>query len=137
MCGIAGVVNYKEKPDQHIVKEMNRIMRHRGPDGEGLFVDQNIVLGHVRLSIIDVEGSKQPLSNENGFVWVTFNGEIYNYKELRKELLAKGHQFKTQGDTETLVHLYEEHGLDMVNYLQGMFAFAIWDKKKQKLLTWD
>jgi len=134
MCGIAGIVNYKEKPDQHIVAEMTCVMRHRGPDGEGIFADQNSALGHVRLSIIDVEGSKQPLSNEDGCVWVTFNGEIYNYKELRKQLLAKGHQFKTQGDTETLVHMYEEYGQDMVNHLQGMFAFAIWDKRKRKLL---
>jgi len=134
MCGIAGIINYEEKPDQGIVTEMIRVMRHRGPDGEGIFVDQNSALGHVRLSIIDVEGSKQPLSNEDGCVWVTFNGEIYNYKELRKKLLAKGHQFKTQGDTETLVHMYEEYGEQMLPLLQGMFAFAIWDKNTRKLL---
>ncbi|MCK4787418.1 MAG: asparagine synthase (glutamine-hydrolyzing) [Desulfobacteraceae bacterium] len=134
MCGIAGIVNYKEEPDKYIVAEMMHIMRHRGPDGEGIFVDQNSVLGHVRLSIIDVEGSKQPLSNEDETIWITFNGEIYNYKELREKLLAKGHQFRTQGDTETLVHLYEEYGADMVHHLQGMFAFAIWDKSNHKLL---
>lgn len=134
MCGIAGIVNYKEEPDKYIVAEMMRVMRHRGPDGEGIFVDQNSVLGHVRLSIIDVEGSEQPLSNEDETIWITFNGEIYNYKELRAKLLTKGHRFKTQGDTETLVHLYEEYSQEMVHHLQGMFAFAIWDKNNHELL---
>jgi asparagine synthase (glutamine-hydrolysing) len=134
MCGIAGIVNYKTDPDRYIVTEMMHIMRHRGPDGEGLFADKGVVLGHMRLSIIDVEGSKQPMSNEDESVWITFNGEIYNYKELREKLLAKGHHFKTQGDTETLVHLYEEYDLEMVNHLKGMFAFGIWDRENRKLL---
>lgn len=134
MCGIAGIVNFKEIPGQHIVEDMMHVMKHRGPDGEGLYVDQNSVLGHVRLSIIDVEGSKQPLSNEDESVWITFNGEIYNYLELRDDLISRDHIFHTNGDTEVLVHLYEEYGERMLQFLQGMFAFAIWDKKKQELL---
>jgi asparagine synthase (glutamine-hydrolysing) len=135
MCGIAGIINLSsQRVDCDIVRRMNEVIKHRGPDDEGIMDDGNVVLGHVRLSIIDVQGSRQPLSNEDGNVWTTFNGEIYNYKELRYLLLNKGHIFKTKGDTEVLVHLYEEYGQEMVNYLQGMFAFAIWDKKKQILL---
>jgi len=134
MCGIAGIVNYSmDRPDRRIVEDMMDVMRHRGPDGEGVFIDRHVALGHVRLSIIDVAGSRQPLANEDDSIWVTFNGEIYNYRELREELLAKGHRLRTQGDTETLVHLYEEHGPEMVHRLIGMFAFAIWDKKRRQL----
>ena len=135
MCGVAGIVDfYNERLDRSIIQRMNDVMRHRGPDGEGIFKDRHVIFGHVRLSIIDIEGSKQPLSNEDDSVWVTFNGEIYNYKELRKLLIDKHHIFKTKGDTEVLVHLYEEHGEEMVHYLQGMFAFGLWDKRKQMLL---
>lgn len=135
MCGIAGIVNFAvDQLDRRVMKDMIHVLRHRGPDGDGIFGDSNVVLGHVRLSIIDVEGSKQPLANEDESIWTTFNGEIYNYPELRKTLTAMGHRFKTNGDTETLVHLYEEYGEDMVHHLQGMFAFAIWDKQKQLLL---
>src|SRR3989339_1014818 len=135
MCGIAGIVNF-EKSDAgcEFMPQMLEVMRHRGPDGSGMYTDENVVLGHVRLSIIDVAGSKQPLCNEDKSIWVTFNGEIYNYRQLREELLAKDHLFRTKGDTETLVHLYEEYGDDMVNHLQGMFAFAIWDTRYRKLL---
>jgi len=135
MCGIAGIVNFSDDHlDRKIVEDMINVLRHRGPDDDGIFSDRHVVLGHVRLSIIDVEGSKQPLSNENGSIWVTFNGEIYNYPELRKDLMGKGHRFKTKGDTETLVHLYEEYGAEMVHHLQGMFTFGLWDKQKQLLL---
>jgi asparagine synthase (glutamine-hydrolysing) len=135
MCGIAGIVNFTaENVHQDVVKNMMRVLRHRGPDDDGMFVDRYIALGHVRLSIVDLEGSKQPLSNENGTVWVTFNGEIYNFIGLRKNLISKGHVFKTRGDTEVLVHLYEEYGKKLVQFLQGMFAFSIWDKRKQELL---
>jgi asparagine synthase (glutamine-hydrolysing) len=135
MCGIAGIVNFSaDRVDRRIVENMVDVLRHRGPDSEGLFDDRHVVLGHVRLSIIDVAGSAQPLSNEDGSVWVAFNGEIYNYRILRRELEAKGHRLQTAGDTETLVHLYEEYGQDMVCHLRGMFAFAIWDKRKQMLL---
>jgi asparagine synthase (glutamine-hydrolysing) len=135
MCGIAGIVNFRiDQPDREIVEKMICVLRHRGPDGDGVMDDGHVVFGHVRLSIIDVEGSKQPLCNEDGTVWTTFNGEIYNYKELRQLLLSKGHILKTNGDTEVLVHLYEEYGEEMVHRLRGMFAFAIWDKQKQLLL---
>jgi len=134
MCGIAGIVNLMAgPPDRGIVQSMLDVMRHRGPDGEGIYHDPQAALGHVRLSIIDVAGSRQPLSNEDETVWVTFNGEIYNYRELRDELQGRGHRFQTQGDTETLVHLYEEHGARMVERLIGMFAFAIWDTKRRQL----
>jgi asparagine synthase (glutamine-hydrolysing) len=134
MCGIAGIVNLVAgPPDRGIVQGMLDVMRHRGPDGEGIYSDAQAALGHVRLSIIDVAGSRQPLSNEDETVWVTFNGEIYNYRELRDELRGRGHRFQTQGDTETLVHLYEEHGAQMVDRLIGMFAFAIWDTKRRQL----
>lgn len=134
MCGICGIVNFNRKPmDREIVVQMRDVMRHRGPDGEGLVSTAHAVLGHVRLSIIDVEGSKQPLGNEDESVWVTFNGEIYNYRELREHLLGRGHCLKTSGDTETLVHLYEEYGPEMVHRLQGMFAFAIWDTNSRQL----
>ncbi len=135
MCGIAGIINYSaDQMDRKIMEGMIHVLRHRGPDDNGIFSDRHVLLGHVRLSIIDVAGSKQPLSNENGTIWVTFNGEIYNYPELRKKLIAMGHHFKTLGDTETLVHLYEEYGQEMVHHLQGMFAFAIWDREEQSLL---
>jgi len=136
MCGIAGIVNLNSlRIDIGIVRRMNDVMRHRGPDDDGVMEDGPVALGHVRLSIIDVMGSKQPLSNEDETVWTTFNGEIYNYLELRQLLLSKGHIFRTKGDTEVLVHLYEEYGEEMVHHLQGMFAFAIWDKRKQLLMA--
>jgi asparagine synthase (glutamine-hydrolysing) len=136
MCGIAGIVNFNSfKPVSDIIQRMNGIMRHRGPDDDGVMEDGPVALGHVRLSIIDVMGSKQPLSNEDETVWTTFNGEIYNYLELRQLLLSKGHIFRTNGDTEVLVHLYEAYGEEMVHHLQGMFAFAIWDKRKQLLMA--
>jgi asparagine synthase (glutamine-hydrolysing) len=134
MCGIAGIVNLQAgPPDRGVVQGMMDVMRHRGPDGEGIYRDSQATLGHVRLSIIDVEGSQQPLANEDETVWVIFNGEIYNYRELRNELQAQGHRLRTQGDTETLVHLYEDYGPEMVHRLVGMFAFAIWDKKNRQL----
>jgi asparagine synthase (glutamine-hydrolysing) len=134
MCGIAGYVSFtSKKTSSELVRKMIDVLEHRGPDGEGIFEADNVCLGHKRLSIIDVEGSRQPLSNEDGMIWVTFNGEIYNYQELRKELISKGHVLKTHGDTETLVHLYEEYGHNMVDRLIGMFAFAIWDAKKKGL----
>lgn len=136
MCGITGIVGYSSvshMSNYNLIKEMNRIINHRGPDGSGIHHESFASLGHVRLSIIDVQGSKQPLSNEDQSVWITFNGEIYNYKDLRLQLLERGHKFRTQGDTEVLVHLYEEYGVDMLSYLQGMFSFAILDKKKKRL----
>jgi asparagine synthase (glutamine-hydrolysing) len=134
MCGIAGIVNLPAGPPQPgVIAGMLDVMRHRGPDGEGVYRDLQATLGHVRLSIIDVAGSRQPLANEDETVWVSFNGEIYNYRALRDELQTQGHRFRTQGDTETLVHLYEDYGPEMVSRLIGMFAFAIWDKQKRQL----
>lgn len=130
MCGICGIILPKHKvvskPD---IEKMNTAMMHRGPDGEGFFINGNVGLGHRRLSIIDLEGGTQPISNEDGSVIVVFNGEIYNYQELTESLIAQGHQFKTHSDTETLVHLYEQYGAGMLEQLRGMFAFAIHDRR--------
>ena len=120
---------------------MTDAIRHRGPDAEGHYLrhisesqQTGVALGHRRLSIIDVDGSPQPLGNEDDSIQIVFNGEIYNYRELRESLLAAGHQFRTNGDTEVIVHLYEQHGLDFVRHLRGMFALAIWDSNKQQLV---
>jgi asparagine synthase (glutamine-hydrolysing) len=134
MCGIAGFVNREGiAADRDILARMTATLAHRGPDGDGLFCEGPAGLGHRRLSIIDVAGGAAPMSNEDGTVWVTFNGEIYNDPELRSWLLARGHLFRTNCDTETLVHLYEEHGPDFVSELNGMFALAIWDIPRQRL----
>jgi asparagine synthase (glutamine-hydrolysing) len=134
MCGICGIINiYKRPVDPAILKSMTNALSHRGPDGEGSKVFENIGLGHRRLSIIDISRGGQPLSNETGEIWITFNGEIYNYKELKRDLLKKGHVFKTDSDTEVIVHLYEEYESSCVNKLEGMFAFAIYDKRKHVL----
>jgi asparagine synthase (glutamine-hydrolysing) len=114
--------------------QMSAAIHHRGPDDKGFYVNQQVGLANVRLSIIDLDSGKQPISNEDETVWIVFNGEIYNYPELRRRLLEKGHHFKTQSDTEVIVHLYEEKGIACVKELRGMFAFAIWDTKSQQLL---
>ncbi len=133
MCGICGKLNFdrdaKVSPTQ--IRAMAETIIHRGPDDEGYFIAGQVGLGFRRLSIIDLATGHQPLSNEDGTVWITFNGEIYNYEELRNYLLAKGHAFKTQTDTEVIVHLYEEFGTDCVEKLRGMFAFAIWDASRR------
>ncbi len=116
-----------------LVKEMADAIIHRGPDDEGFYVSGQIGLGFRRLSIIDLSGGHQPLSNEDGTVWIVFNGEIYNYQDLRRELIAKGHTFRTKSDTEVIVHLYEEYGTDCVRHLRGMFGFAIWDARERSL----
>jgi asparagine synthase (glutamine-hydrolysing) len=136
MCGICGIVSFDRfrTVEPRLVKAMADSIRHRGPDDEGLYDGGQAVLGHRRLSIIDLHSGHQPIANEDGTVWIVFNGEIYNYRELRQALVAKGHQFKTQSDTETIVHLYEEYGADCVRHLRGMFAFAIWDVRHKKLL---
>ncbi|MFN7925402.1 MAG: asparagine synthase (glutamine-hydrolyzing) [Bryobacteraceae bacterium] len=134
MCGIAGFVTEETvRPDRPLLKRMCDRIAHRGPDDYGEWTDNRAALGHRRLSIIDLAGGHQPLGNEDGTVQVVFNGEIYNYLELSKDLMAKGHRFATHSDTETLVHLWEEVGERMPEYLNGMFAFAIWDQKKQQL----
>lgn len=135
MCGICGQFNYLHgKPaDGPLVKTMADTLVHRGPDAEGFYVKDNIALGHRRLSIIDLEGGRQPIFNEDKTVVVIYNGEIYNFLELRQELIAKGHKFSTRTDTEVIVHLYEDQGIDLVKNLRGMFAFALWDAKKRDL----
>lgn len=136
MCGICGIVAFDRDRtvEPHVVKAMADSIRHRGPDDDGLYAAGQVVLGHRRLSIIDVAGGRQPICNEDGTVWIVFNGEIYNFRELRKELVAKGHGFRTNSDTEVIVHLYEEYGPDCVSQLRGMFAFAIWDERNCTLL---
>lgn len=136
MCGICGVFNYGtgEPADPAALKRAAAAMAHRGPDDEGFYLDGAMGLGNRRLSIIDLPGGHQPLSNEDQSLWITFNGEIYNYRELRPDLLARGHQFRTHSDTETILHLYEEYGLNFLDRLRGMFAFAIWDGRKRRLL---
>ena len=136
MCGICGIFNFgSQSPvNSATLKRATDAMVHRGPDDEGFYLDRELGLGNRRLSIIDLPGGHQPLSNEDQSVWITFNGEIYNYRELRKELMARGHRFRTSADTETIVHLYEEYGLACLEYLRGMFAFALWDSRQRKLL---
>ncbi len=135
MCGIAGVLNLDGGPvAPSEVSRMCDAMRHRGPDDEGVHAGSCAVLGMRRLSIIDLETGRQPIGNEDGSVWVVLNGEIYNFRELRKDLEGRGHVFSTLTDTETIVHLYEEHGERCVDHLRGMFAFAVWDEKRKRLL---
>ena len=108
-------------------------MAHRGPDDEGFYLDGELGLGNRRLSIIDLPGGHQPISNEDGSLWIAFNGEIYNYRELRRQLEGR-HQFRTASDTEVILHLYEEHGTGLLEHLRGMFAFALWDRRERRLL---
>ena len=134
MCGIAGFVAHAEADTAGLLRRMLGLIAHRGPDGEGAHTEPGVALGMRRLSIIDLAGGTQPIWNETGQIGVVFNGEIYNYVELRQELLAKGHTFSTQSDTEVLVHLYEELGGKMMARLRGMFAFCIYDRAKRQLL---
>ncbi|MBI4687017.1 MAG: asparagine synthase (glutamine-hydrolyzing) [Nitrospirae bacterium] len=133
MCGIAGIIDISSTPERSLIERMCRVMKHRGPDGEGYYTDNNAALGHRRLSIIDLEGGKQPMSNEDGTIWITFNGEIYNFSEIKDELSRKGHRFKTRSDTETIIHAYEEYGEECVKKFRGMFAFGLWDSKRKIL----
>ena len=134
MCGIAGFINADQtQADRETLARMTSTLHRRGPDGFGHWTNGRAALGHRRLSIIDLAGGAQPMSNEDGSIWVTFNGEIYNEPALRKSLIERGHQFQTLSDTECLVHLYEDHGPDFVKLLNGMFALAIWDIPRQRL----
>src|SRR5437879_1071230 len=135
MCGIVGIVHRERNRPvaPETLRRMCAAIRHRGPDDEGLFVDGGVGLGMRRLSIIDLSGGRQPIFNEDGSKVIVFNGEIYNYQELRRELVARGHVFRSNGDTETVLHLYEEMGPDCVTRLRGMFAFAIWDAHARTL----
>jgi asparagine synthase (glutamine-hydrolysing) len=135
MCGICGKLEFdpEARVAPRVLKSMADAIAHRGPDDEGFYIKDRIGLGFRRLSIIDLSGGHQPLSNENDSIWIVFNGEIYNYQELRAELVAQGHIFKTKSDTEVIVHLYEQYGRDCVQKLRGMFGFAIWDSVNQTL----
>lgn len=135
MCGICGMVSLKNAVslDPTLLDSMGQIMSHRGPDDGGEYRAEGVGLGHRRLSIVDLSRGHQPMSNETGSVWIVFNGEIYNHAELKPGLIARGHQFRTDCDTETIIHLYEEYGEDCVNYLRGMFAFAIWNNDQKTL----
>ncbi|MEO3946853.1 asparagine synthase (glutamine-hydrolyzing) [Gorillibacterium sp. CAU 1737] len=136
MCGITGMMLFNGlAPSRETLQRMTDVIAHRGPNDSGFLTDKGVGLGFRRLSIIDIREGHQPLSNEDESVWIIFNGEIYNYKELRAMLIDRGHVFRTASDTETIVHLYEEFGEDCVAMLRGMFGFAIWDQKKRKLLA--
>lgn len=134
MCGIAGYFLRERNAELAQIGTMCDEIRHRGPDHQGYYVEGRCGIGIRRLSIIDLAGGRQPLANEDGTVWTVFNGEIYNHRELREELRARGHRFKTRCDTEVLVHLYEEQGTDGIEKLRGMFAYAIWDSRNRSLL---
>src|SRR5215467_807212 len=139
MCGINGIA-FSSKSGRLVSRAMLEAMRdvitHRGPDEEGLFIDRNVGLGHRRLSIVDVASGHQPMTNaEDGSLHITYNGEIYNHADYRESLEARGHVYATHCDTETILHLYEEHGEHCVDYLRGMFAFAIWDQRRKELFV--
>jgi asparagine synthase (glutamine-hydrolysing) len=136
MCGIAGLVAFDRLhlDDRERVTRMRDVLAHRGPDDAGVFSDERAALAHRRLSIVDLAGGHQPLANETDTVWIAFNGEIYNHGAVRAELESRGHQYKTRSDTETIVHAYEQWGDDVVNHLRGMFAFAVWDAPRRRLL---
>jgi asparagine synthase (glutamine-hydrolysing) len=134
MCGIAGMFNLDGAPvEPESLRGMIRVLSHRGPDDTGFHAENGVGLAHARLSIIDLLGGKQPMCNEDSSLWIIFNGEIFNYLELREDLLGKGHQFSTCSDTEVILHLFEEEGEDCVRYLNGQWAFAIWDNQRRRL----
>jgi asparagine synthase (glutamine-hydrolysing) len=135
MCGIAGVIQFGRdaRVDIDTIRQMCTVMSHRGPDDDGFYVSGPVGLGMRRLSIVDLARGHQPISNEDETAWIVFNGEIYNHAALREQLQARGHRYRTNSDTETIIHLYEEYGRDCVRHLRGMFAFAIWDIKNRRL----
>ena len=132
MCGYVGFTNTIDNTNVVLKKMMERI-RHRGPDGEGQYIDDGIALGHRRLSIIDLDAGAQPMYNEDGSLVIVFNGEIYNYRQIREDLVKAGHTFATNSDTEVLIHGYEEYGTDLLPKLRGMFSFVIWNKDTKEL----
>ena len=135
MCGIAGILNLSHgpAPEEPVLRRMLAMIRHRGPDGFGIYLGESVGLGNARLSIIDLGGGQQPISNEDGTLWIVFNGEIFNYVELRAELESRGHRFSTRTDTEAILHLYEELGPECLHKLNGQFALAIWDERERSL----
>src|SRR5258705_12939634 len=136
MCGIAGIVATDRVVPEDTARAvaMRDVMTYRGPAGAGLHADAQAVLAHRRLSIIDLAGGHQPLSNETGAIWVTYNGEIYNHRDVRAQLETAGHTYRTRSDTETIVHAYEQWGDECVQHFRGMFAFAIWCSSARRLL---
>src|SRR5580704_1470076 len=134
MCGICGIFypDRQSRVDREALAVMNQQIAYRGPDDDGFFVRENVGLAMRRLSIIDIQTGRQPIGNEDETIWIVFNGEIYNHRELRRELESRGHRYRTRSDTETIVHLYEEYGNDCVKHLRGMFAFAIWDQAARR-----
>ncbi len=134
MCGIAGIIDFSgNKPDEGLLRRMLGLIRHRGPDAFGIYMDDIAGLASTRLSIIDLPGGDQPIHNEEQNLWIVYNGEVFNYIELRPDLEARGHKFYTNTDTEVLLHLYEEKGPEMLKELNGQFAMAIWDNDKKEL----
>src|SRR6266566_3592970 len=133
MCGLVGIVG-AAAGDRDLLCDMRETLNHRGPDDSGLYLEPGVGLGFRRLSIIDIRTGHQPLSNETGTVWVVFNGEIYNFRDLRQDLEQRGHRFSTASDTECIVHGYEEYGDTVFSRLNGMFAVAVWDRVKKRLL---
>jgi asparagine synthase (glutamine-hydrolysing) len=135
MCGICGISpSTNQIPERALLEKMTAAIKHRGPDSDGFYTNNGIGLAMRRLAIIDVSGGDQPISNEDESVWIICNGECYNYPDMQAELDKRGHHFKTKSDVECIVHYYEDEGDDCVKKLRGMFAFALWDKKKQRLL---
>ncbi len=137
MCGICGILHTdpQQRAERSTLARMNQQIVHRGPDDDGFFVEGNVGLAMRRLSIVDLKTGHQPISNEDANIWIVFNGEIYNHRQLRADLENRGHRYRTKSDTETIIHLYEEYGADCVKYLRGMFAFAIWDARKRRLFV--
>jgi len=137
MCGICGIFNFADKApvNESLLRRMMQGIVHRGPDDEGIYISGELGLGFRRLSIIDLAGGHQPMSDNEKTIWIVFNGEIYNFKELRGELLQHGHIFQTNSDTEVIVHGYKQWGIDVLNRLNGMFGLAIWDEPQRKLIV--
>ena len=138
MCGITGIFDLREQRpiDRNVLQRINDIQSHRGPDEAGLHLEPGLGLGHRRLSIIDIAAGQQPLANEDDTVWVVFNGEIYNFVDLIPELTALGHTFRTRSDTETIVHAWEQWGVDCVHHFRGMFAFALCTTPSRMRVSW-
>src|SRR5262245_28087179 len=137
MCGICGIVIPKQlnrRVSEPLLVAMRDTLTHRGPDDSGLYLGDGVGLGHRRLSIVDLRGGRQPMANEDDSIWIVFNGEIYNHRDLRPGLEERGHRYRAMSDTETIIHLYEEQGALAVERLRGMFAFAIWDSARRELL---
>ena len=139
MCGINGIGltnrGGRRAVDAGVLERMRDVLAHRGPDGRGLLLDGNVGLGHRRLAIVDVSAGHQPMTNEDGTLHIVYNGEVYNHADHRAPLEARGHRYRTVCDTETILHLYEEHGPACVEHLRGMFAFAIWDQTRRELFV--